>query len=180
MSQAVSELISAKLRSNGQVCIAPNRILVHENIAEDFCDKLCKSISNVIIGDPANSNCDIGPLINSNAAAKANAHLNDAINKGANIIAQASPLDETPLADTFFVPTVIDNVNSSMRLMHEETFAPLFAISTFANEEDAITVSNDSDVGLAAYIYTRDVQRLFRVAEALQVGMVGANSSASK
>lgn len=173
---AVAGAIGSKYRNAGQTCVCANRIYVQAGVYDRFVESFSKAASALIVGNGTVAGVQIGPLIDDRAVAKVEEHVADAVAHGATVITGGTRHPAPPgLADRFYTPTVIANVDSSMRLYHEETFGPVAPVIRFDSEEEGIAMANDSPYGLAAYFFTRDVSRLFRVAEALEYGIVGAN-----
>jgi succinate-semialdehyde dehydrogenase/glutarate-semialdehyde dehydrogenase len=165
--------LACKFTSAGQVCIYANRILVDEEIQGQFVDKLLHGIrSNVRLGSPWDEKSTLGPLYARKGAEKIQRLLEDALGRGAVLVTP----DTYEKSSAFYPPTVLVGVDSSMQITREEIFGPVVAISTFKDEEEAVRLANNADTGLAGYVFTENVSRLFRVAEALQVGMVGAQT----
>jgi succinate-semialdehyde dehydrogenase/glutarate-semialdehyde dehydrogenase len=165
--------LACKFTSAGQVCIYANLILVDQEIQEQFVEKLLHAVqSNVRLGSPWDDKSTLGPLYARKGAEKIQRLLEDAFEKGAMLLTP----DTYEKGSAFYPPSVLVGVNSSMQITREEIFGPVVAISTFKAEEEAIRLANDVDTGLAGYVFTENVSRLFRVAEALQVGMVGAQT----
>jgi succinate-semialdehyde dehydrogenase/glutarate-semialdehyde dehydrogenase len=181
---AARALAASKLRNAGQACVATNRVLVHESVRVRLIEKLLPLLAAERLGHGLDEGVTMGPLIRAQAAAKFWAHLDDALAKGATL-RYGGAADERlrPLLESgsetegapFCPPTIIDGVNSKMALWTEETFGPLFAITTFGDEAEALALANDSSSGLAGYFCTQSIQRLWRFGEALEVGMVGVN-----
>lgn len=175
IDKAIDGAMFGKYRNAGQTCICVNRFLSHESVAERFISRLIERSRSLVVGDGAKEETDIGPLISRDAVAKVERLVRDAIQKGARVALG----DPSNLASGLFVsPIVLTNVNATMDLWSEEIFGPVSAISTFANEAEAINLANDSRHGLAAYVYSRDERRACRVAESLEYGMVGVNDTA--
>jgi len=172
LQTSVRGVFAAKFRNGGQSCIAANRILVQSSIYDAFAEQLSEACRELVVGPGAREGVTIGPLIDSSAIAKVEEHVADAVRQGAQIRIGGSRHE---LGGTFFEPTVLTGVTSAMKIFQGETFGPVAALIRFDTEEEAITLANDSQFGLAAYLFTRDVGRCVRVAEALQVGIVGIN-----
>ena len=170
---AVQGAISSKYRNAGQTCVCANRLLVQEKIAEEFAQKLTEATLALKVGEGNAPEANIGPLINAAALEKVQRLLNDAISKGAQILCGGK---RHSLGGTFFEPTVLLNAKPDMELAQEEIFGPIAPIFTFTTETEAIQMANDTPYGLAAYFYTRDIGRAFRVAEGLEYGIVGLNT----
>jgi succinate-semialdehyde dehydrogenase/glutarate-semialdehyde dehydrogenase len=172
---AVEGAMASKFRNSGQTCICTNRFLVQSGVYERFATQLVAAVSRLRVGDGLAGVTDQGPLIDRAAVDKVEQHLADARAKGAQLACGGRP---HALGGTFFEPTVLTQVNESMLLWHEETFGPVAPLVRFDTEEQAIRMANDTEVGLAAYVYTRDLARAWRVSEALEYGMVGLNTGA--
>lgn len=172
---AIESALAAKYRGNGQVCVSPNRFYVHEKIYDELCEKLSKKVSSIYKpGGGFNSDSNLGPLINEAAVAKVKSHVDDVVSKKGKVLVGGKPLTE--LGPNFFPATVVSDVTKDMLINTEETFGPLISIMKFSDESDVIEKANNVRVGLAAYFFTKDVSRAYRVAEALEVGMVGVNT----
>ena len=172
---AVEGAIVAKFRNNGQTCVCANRIYVQDGIYDAFAQKLTVAMERLHLGDGMDPNVTTGPLINADAVAKVEAHIGDAVRQGAQV---AMGGRRSNLGGTFFEPTVLTGVTQAMAVAREETFGPLAPLVRFTAEDDAIAWSNESEFGLAAYFFTRDITRAWRVGEALECGMVGINTGA--
>jgi len=170
LETAVKQTVACKYRNGGQTCVCANRIYVQKGIAEEFTRALAAASQALKVGDPMNDDTDIGPLVDAQGLAKVRSHLDDALSKGANVISGGSSLD-----GLYFQPTVVTDVTADMLMMREETFGPVAPLVTFEDEADAVRLANDSPYGLAAYLFTNDISRAFRVAEALDYGIVGLN-----
>ena len=173
LDKAVEGAMIAKFRNSGQTCVCANRIYAQAGIAEAFTAKLTEKVKALKVGDGREDGVQIGPLIEKKAVKKVEEHLADALEHGAELVTGGQPIGEDTL---YFEPTVIKNVKPGMRLMSEETFGPLAPVIPFETEDEAIRMANDTEFGLAAYFYTRDLSRAFRVTEALESGMVGVNT----
>jgi succinate-semialdehyde dehydrogenase/glutarate-semialdehyde dehydrogenase len=175
---AVNGLMVAKFRNAGQTCICPNRVYVHEKVYEQFAGMLAEKVGALTIG-PAGGDAEIGPLINARAIEKAEAHLLDAVAHGAKVIVGGAR-HACPSAPKghFFTPTVVIDVDARMRMSHEETFGPVVPLTPFSTDEEVIALANDTPYGLAAYFYSRDIDRVWQVAEAIEAGMVAVNDGA--
>jgi succinate-semialdehyde dehydrogenase / glutarate-semialdehyde dehydrogenase len=173
LDAAVAGAIASKYRNTGQTCICANRLLVQAPVYEAFTRKLVQAVAQLRVGDGLKGPTDQGPLIDTNALAKVEQHLADATAKGARI---AHGGKRHALGGTFFEPTVVTEVTPAMLIAREETFGPIAPLFRFESERDAIRMANDTEFGLAAYFYTRDLARSWRVAEALEYGMVGLNT----
>ena len=173
LDAAVAGAIASKYRNTGQTCVCANRLLVQAPVYEAFTRKLTHAVAQLRVGDGLEGPTDQGPLIDANALAKVERHLADAVSKGARIALGGK---RHALGGTFFEPTVVTDVTPAMLMAREETFGPVAPLFRFESEQDAIHMANDTEFGLAAYFYTRDLARSWRVSEALQYGMVGLNT----
>ncbi len=172
LDAAVSGAIAAKFRNSGQTCVCANRILVQNEVYDAFAEKLAAAVARLRVGPASQPDVEQGPLIHERALTKVEDHLQDALARGARLLTGGH---RHPLGHNFFEPTVLAEVTPTMKIAREETFGPLAPLFRFRNESEAIAMANDSPFGLAAYFYARDVGRIWRVAAALQVGMVGIN-----
>lgn len=170
--EAVSGAISAKFRNGGQSCVAANRFLVEEGIHLTFTQRLAERIAALHVGPGWEEGVSVGPLIHSRAVEKIEVLIAEAVAKGAEIIIGGK---RHVLGGNFFEPTLITGVRPTMRLFNEEIFGPVAAVTMFRDEAEAIALANATDYGLAAYFYTQDLKRAWRMAEALECGMVGVN-----
>lgn len=176
LDAAVEGAMAAKFRNAGQTCVCTNRFLVQSSVINAFCEKLAVAMNSELhVGDGTKPNINIGPLIDENAVKKVSEHVQDAIDNGAELLLGGHP---HPLGGNFFTPTLISFATDKMKVAHEETFGPLAAVFPFDDEETAIEMANDTQYGLASYFYSRDLARVWRVAEALEYGMVGINTGA--
>jgi succinate-semialdehyde dehydrogenase/glutarate-semialdehyde dehydrogenase len=173
LDAAVSGAIASKYRNTGQTCVCANRLLVQAPVYEEFTRKLVAAVAQLRVGDGLKGATDQGPLIDEKALAKVEEHLQDALAKGARVVQGGK---RHALGGTFFEPTVLTGVTPKMMLAREETFGPIAPLFRFESEADAIRMANDTEFGLAAYFYTRDLARSWRVAEALEYGIVGLNT----
>ncbi len=173
IDSAVAGALASKFRNTGQTCVCANRFLVHESIYDEFAGKLAQAASNLRVGPGLKSVTDQGPLIDSRAVARVEEHIADALAKGARLLCGGR---RHALGGTFFEPTVLCDVLPVMKIAREETFGPVAPLFRFRDEVEAIALANDTEFGLAAYLYTRDLARSWRVSEALQSGMVGLNT----
>ena len=170
VDKAVKEVIACKFRNAGQTCVCTNRIYVQEGILEAFTSAYTSAVKALRVGDPLKDDTDIGPLVDRQGLDKVKAHVQDAVAKGAKLTTGGNALD-----GLYFEPTVLTHVTDDMRLMQEETFGPVAPITSFVTDEEAIRRANDTPFGLAAYLYTNDLSRAFKVSEALEYGIVGVN-----
>ncbi|MFU2058311.1 NAD-dependent succinate-semialdehyde dehydrogenase [Avibacterium volantium] len=172
LDSAVEGVFASKFRNAGQTCICTNRIYVQAGIYEAFVQKFCEKVQQIKLGEANQPNVTMGPLIRQSAVEKVQRHIDDALQKGAKLVLGGKPAD---LGGTFFQPTVLKDVNQTMLVAKEETFAPLAPIFKFETEEQAIAMANDTEFGLAAYFFTQNINRIWRVSEALEYGIVGIN-----
>jgi succinate-semialdehyde dehydrogenase/glutarate-semialdehyde dehydrogenase len=170
---AVEGAIASKYRNSGQTCVCTNRFYVHERVYDAFASKLAEAVGKLKVGRGTESGVALGPLINEAAVLKVESHIEDALNKGASIVAGGK---RHALGHGFFEPTVLTGVTPDMKVAKEETFGPLAPIFEFSSDEEVVRMANDTEFGLAAYFYSRDIGRVWRVAEALEYGMVGINT----
>jgi succinate-semialdehyde dehydrogenase/glutarate-semialdehyde dehydrogenase len=173
LDAAVMGAMASKYRASGQTCVCANRILVQDDVYDAFAEKLAAKVGSLVVGDGMESGVDQGPLIDDNALAKVQAHVKDAVEKGAKVMVGGKPHS---LGRTFFEPTVLSGATAAMLLAREETFGPVAPLFRFKTEAEAIQMANDTEYGLAAYFYARDVARVHRVSEALDYGIVGVNT----
>ncbi|MDB6087645.1 MAG: gabD [Gammaproteobacteria bacterium] len=173
LDAAVAGAMASKYRNTGQTCVCANRLLVQSSVYDAFTRKLVEAVAKLRIGDGLKGPTDQGPLIDSKALAKVEEHIADAVSKGARI---ASGGKRHALGGTFFQPTIVTNVTPDMLIAREETFGPVAPLFRFETEAEAVRMANDTEFGLASYFYTRDLARSWRVAEALEYGIVGLNT----
>ncbi|RDI84450.1 Serine/threonine-protein phosphatase 2B catalytic subunit [Venturia inaequalis] len=171
---AVAGAIASKFRSSGQTCVCANRIYVQAGIYDAFCTKFAEKVKNFKVGFGADEGVTHGPLIHDRAVSKVDEHVRDAEAHGGKVLVGGQKLPD--LGPNFFQPTVIRDMTSEMKLAHEETFGPVAGVFSFSTEADVIKLANDTEVGLAGYFFSKDVHRVYRVAEALDVGMIGVNT----
>ncbi|WP_438767638.1 NAD-dependent succinate-semialdehyde dehydrogenase [Kushneria sp. TE3] len=173
LDAAVAGAMASKFRNAGQTCICTNRFLVQSGVINAFCEKLAAAMNGeLVVGDGMKDGVNIGPMINEEAVNKVHEHVQDAIDKGAELMIGGH---QHTLGGRFYQPTLISGANASMKVASEETFGPLAAVFPFDDEAQAISMANDTEFGLAAYFYTRDAGRIWRVGEALEYGIVGVN-----
>jgi succinate-semialdehyde dehydrogenase / glutarate-semialdehyde dehydrogenase len=173
LDAAVAGAIASKYRNTGQTCVCANRFIVQSKVYGAFAEKLATAVRDLRVGDGLKGETDQGPLIDAKALAKVEAHVADAKSKGANVVIGGQ---RHALGGTFYQPTVLTNVNPSMQLAREETFGPVAPLFKVETDEEAVRLANDTEFGLAAYVYTRDLARSWRVSEALEYGIVGLNT----
>lgn len=169
---AIAGVMASKFRNAGQTCVCANRVLVQNGIYDRFASRLLEEVAKLTVGDGLASGSNLGPLINNAAVEKVRAHAADAVAKGANVLTERVS-DDT---GRFVTPIVIGNATVDMRVANEETFGPLVPLFRFDTDEEAIGIANGTPFGLASYFYTQDLKRSWRVAEALEFGMVGLNT----
>ena len=170
---AVTGAMQSKYRNAGQTCVCANRILVHESVYDEFAEKLALAVEQMQVGDGLEDGTEVGPLIDVAAVEKVEAHISDAVAKGAQVAVGGS---RHSLGGTYFQPTVIQHVDTDMAVATEETFGPLAPLFKFSSESEAIEMANATEFGLAAYLYCRDIGRVWRLSEALEYGIVGINT----
>ena len=173
IDEAVTHCIGTKFRNGGQTCVCSNRIFVQEQVAEIFTEKLQSAIGALVVGDGFTQGVQIGPLINQQAVEKMDMLMTDAREKGVLVRLGG---DRHALGQNFYQPTLLSSISDDMRLANEEIFGPIAAVQTFQTEEEVIAKANDTEYGLAAYFFSRDVGRVMRVAEELEYGIVCSNS----
>lgn len=173
VEQAVKGILTSKYRNSGQTCVCANRIYIQAGIYDAVSQRLVEEVAKLKIGDGRLEGVTQGPLIDEDAVAKVEAHIQDAVQRGAKLQIGGQRLG---LDNTFFQPTVLTEVTQSMRVAREETFGPLAALFRFETEAEAIEMANDTEFGLAAYLFTQNSARQWRVGEALEYGMVGINT----
>jgi succinate-semialdehyde dehydrogenase/glutarate-semialdehyde dehydrogenase len=173
LDAAVDGAIASKFRNTGQTCVCANRLLVQDGIHDAFVERLSEAVRALNVGNGFEDGVEQGPLIDDHAIAKVEEHIADALAQGAAVAAGGARHE---LGGTFFEPTVITGATPGMRVAHEETFGPLAPVFRFGDEAEAIELANATEFGLAAYLFTRDVGRVWRVGEALEFGIVGVNT----
>ncbi|PFA63205.1 succinate-semialdehyde dehydrogenase (NADP(+)) [Bacillus sp. AFS015802] len=170
LDKAVDGVIASKFRNAGQTCVCSNRVYVHESIVDSFTEKLVEKVKDLKVGNGLEDGVDIGPLIDESAIEKVRKHVEDAVNKGAQVAYGGNGIE-----GLYFEPTVLTNVHDDMLCMKDETFGPVAPITTFKTEEEAIERANDSIYGLAAYVFTENITKGIRISEQLEYGIVGLN-----
>jgi succinate-semialdehyde dehydrogenase/glutarate-semialdehyde dehydrogenase len=173
LDAAVEGAVASKFRNNGQTCVCTNRLLVQAGIYDAFAEKLARAVSRLKVGNGLAEDTEQGPLIDVASMEKVEEHIRDALDKGGKVITGGKRHE---LGGSFFEPTVVADVTTAMKVAKEETFGPLAPLFRFQTEKEALRMANDTEFGLASYFYTRDIGRIFRVAEALECGIVGINA----
>ena len=173
LDAAVDGALIAKYRNSGQTCVCANRIYVQSGIYDAFCERFTEKTSGLVVGNGLEEKTQQGPLISNNAMRKVSLHIDDAKNKGATVATGGNPHN---LGGLFFEPTVLTDVTDDMLIAKEETFGPVAPIFSFENEQEVVKRANDTPFGLAAYFYTSDLGKSWRVSEQLDYGMVGLNT----
>ena len=173
---AVDGFMAAKFRNGGQTCVCPNRVFVHDAVHDAFASKLAARVAALNVGPASDPTSQIGPMINARAVEKIDRHVRDAVAKGAKVLTGGARL--TQLGPNYYAPTVLTNADATMACACEETFGPVAPLTRFTTEDEVIAAANDTPFGLAAYFYSQDVRRIWRVADALESGIVGINEGA--
>lgn len=177
LDAAVAGLMVAKFRNGGQTCVSPNRVFVHDAVHDAFVAKLAERMSELVVGPASRADALIGPMINARAVEKILRHIGDALDKGAQLVfGNRQALAE--LGPNFVSPALLTEVNAEMQLAHEETFGPVVPVFRFSSEAEVVEHANATPFGLAAYFYSRDIDRVWRVAAALESGIVAVNEGA--
>lgn len=176
LDAAVDGLMAAKFRNGGQTCVCPNRVFVHAAVHDAFAGRLAARVGALKVGPASDPASQIGPMINERAIEKIERHVRDAVARGARVLTGGARL--ASLGPTYFAPTVLTGADAAMACSGEETFGPVVPITRFEAEAEVIAAANDTPFGLAAYFYSQDVRRIWRVAEALESGIVGINEGA--
>ncbi|WP_434034090.1 NAD-dependent succinate-semialdehyde dehydrogenase [Cupriavidus sp. a3] len=177
LDAAVDGLMASKFRNGGQTCVCPNRIYVHEAVHDDFVERLAQRVGALHVGPATEDAAQIGPMINARAVDKIARHVDDAVARGARVVTGGKRV-RTEDGPHYYAPTVLVDATPAMELSCEETFGPVAPIFRFRDEAEVIRDANDTPFGLAAYFYSNDVRRIWRVAQALETGMVGINEGA--
>tara|TARA_A100001037_G_C15118951_1_gene622851 strand:+ start:549 stop:2078 length:1530 start_codon:yes stop_codon:yes gene_type:complete len=172
MEEAVAGAMASKYRNTGQTCVCANRILVQDGVYEEFSRKFAQSVGELEVGSGLDHGVSQGPLIDMAAVEKVEEHIKDALDKGARLMVGG---ERHPLGGQFFQPTVLSEATNNMKVAKEETFGPVAPIFRFSTDSEAIKMANDTEFGLAAYFFSRDIGRIWKVAEALEYGMIGIN-----
>jgi succinate-semialdehyde dehydrogenase/glutarate-semialdehyde dehydrogenase len=172
LDRAVAGALASKFRNAGQTCVCANRILVQDGVYDAFAEKLTAAVKALKVGPGVDAGVTVGPLINKAALEKVEEHVADAVKHGAKVVIGGKP---SPLGGNFYEPTVLTGVTPKMKVSREETFGPVAPLFRFHTEEEAVHMANDTPFGLAAYFFSRDMGRCWRVAEALEYGIIGVN-----
>ena len=170
---AVEGALISKYRNAGQTCVCANRLYVQSGVYDAFVDKLTAAVAKFSVGNGLDAGVNFGPLIDQNALSKVQEHIDDAKAKGGEVVAGGQP---HALGGLFFQPTIVKNVTQAMKVAKEETFGPLAPVFKFEHEDEVVGYANDTEFGLAAYFYSRDIGRVVRVSENLEYGMVAVNT----
>jgi succinate-semialdehyde dehydrogenase/glutarate-semialdehyde dehydrogenase len=165
-------VLNAKYRNTGQSCIAANRVLVQDGIFDALVERLARRTAQLKVGNGLEAGVQVGPLIDAAAVDKVEKHLRDAVTGGATVLAGGK---RHALGASFFEPTVVAGVKPGMAIARDETFGPVLPLIRFGSDEEALAIANDTEFGLAAYLFSRDAARIWRAAERLEAGMVGIN-----
>jgi len=174
IEKAAQLVLASKFRNNGQTCICTNRLFVHESIAEQFTDALKEKVEKMKVGAGMEESTELGPLINKAASDKVHSHMEDAVDKGAKVISGGG-FWKGKLNGHFYNPTILSNINDDMKIMNEETFGPIIPLQTFNDEDEVIQKANDTDYGLAAYVFTENTNQAIKASEKLDYGIIGVN-----
>lgn len=165
--------MASKYRNSGQTCVCANRILVQRGVYDEFTEKFTDAVRGLNVGNGLEDGVNQGPLINDAAVDKVEEHISDALEKGGKLLIGGQRHE---LGGSFFTPTVVGDVTTDMKVAREETFGPLAPVFPFDTEEEAVEIANSTEFGLAAYFYSRDIGRVWRVSEGLESGIVGVNT----
>lgn len=175
IDKAVKGAIASKFRNTGQTCVCANRIYVHKDIEKEFLRKLAHATKKLIVGHSTEENAEVGPLVNEDGLKKVIEHVDDAVSKGAAILC-GGELDESK-GGYFYKPTILSNVTNEMKITFEETFGPVAPVIPFETDEEVLALANNSEYGLAAYLYTKDISRAITISEELDFGIIGLNDA---
>lgn len=173
LDEAVAGAVASKYRNAGQTCVCTNRFYVHNDVYDSFVCKLADAVALLKVGPGTQEGVTQGPLINEDAVKKVESHVKDAVLHGGRIVSGGK---RHALGHSFFEPTIIADATPAMKVAREETFGPLAPVFRFHSDEEVVYLANNTEFGLAAYFYSRDIGRIWRVAEALEYGMVGVNT----
>jgi succinate-semialdehyde dehydrogenase/glutarate-semialdehyde dehydrogenase len=172
LDHAVEQAVLAKMRNGGESCVAANRFHVHESVADEFAARLAERIGSMKVGRGTEDGVEVGPLIDDNQRSRVEELVDDAVGKGAKVLTGGEKVGERGY---FYAPTVLAGIADDATLLREEIFGPVAPVKTFSSDDEALRAANDSEYGLVAYVFTRDLKRAIRVSEGLDVGMVGLN-----
>lgn len=175
LQKAVKGVVASKFRNAGQTCVCANRIYVHKDVKDEFANLFVEEVKKLTVGNSLDETVDVGPLVNESGLEKVLEHVEDAIGKGATLLVGGEKYTEEN--GYFYQPTVLDNVTNEMKIMKEQTFGPVAPITVFETDEEVIEAANDTEYGLASYIYTKDITRAIHVAESLDFGIIGLNDA---
>jgi succinate-semialdehyde dehydrogenase/glutarate-semialdehyde dehydrogenase len=175
LDKAVAGAAAAKYRNSGHTCVCANRIFVQDTVHDEFLEKLSTLIETFRLGNGLDENSSHGPLVSERAVGDVQELVDDALEKGATVVTGGRPSD---LGACFYEPTILTNVTEEMHIFRKEIFGPVAPIFKFSSEEEVIALANDTEFGLASYLYTRDIGRVWRVSEKIEFGMVGVNETA--
>ena len=173
LNLAVEGVLAAKMRNGGEACTSANRILVHESVAEEFTEKFAAKVGALAIGNGLEDGVDVGPMVEAKAVENLDSLVQDAVDKGGRAIVGGTPVRGE---GHFFTPTVIVDAPTTARVFREEIFGPIAPIFTFSDEAEAIAMGNDTEFGLASYVFSQDPARLYRLADGLEFGLMGFNA----
>ncbi len=175
IEKAVEGVVASKFRNAGQTCICANRVYVHKNIKDEFAKFFIEKVNTLKVGNSLDKTVDIGPLVNKEGLQKVKEHVTDAVEKGAKVLYGGK--EKSDEKGYFYEPTILDDVTEDMKIMKEETFGPIAPITVFEKDEEVVNAANNTDYGLASYIYTKDITKAVEVSEALNFGIVGLNDA---
>ena len=176
LDAAVDGLMTSKFRNGGQTCVSPNRVFVHANVHDSFVDRLAARVAALKVGPASDEASQIGPMINARAVEKIDRHVRDALERGARVVVGGQRLSS--LGPNYYSPTVLIGADAAMACACEETFGPVVPVTRFESETEVVAAANATPYGLAAYFYSRDAKRIWRVADALEAGLIGINEGA--
>ena len=174
LDAAVQGAIASKFRNTGQTCVCANRFVVHDKVYDEFVARFAQAISGLSVGASRQPGVKLGPLINQQALEKVHSLVQDAVQQGARIVIGGQP---HPLGGLFYSPTILTNLHTQMRIAKEEIFGPVAPVFRFYNHEQALSLANDTEYGLACYLYTQDVKRIWYASDRLEYGMIGINEA---
>lgn len=176
LDKAVDGAIASKFRSSGQTCICANRLFIHDSLYDEFVKKFVDKLSKTTLGFGLDEKTTHGPVIHEKSMSKVRSHIENAVEKGAKLLLGGKRRED--IGENFHELTVLGDVTPKMKIFHEETFGPVAPLTRFSSDEEALSLANDTEVGLAGYFYSSDISRIFKVAENLEVGMIGVNTGA--